>query len=378
MNLPTLYKKTSTGKIQSWEISASYMGVLGATHIVTTYGQLDGKKQTAVEVITEGKNIGKANETTHREQAEAEAQSQWEQKKKKGYVESIDDAQTDKVDALIEGGISPMLAHKYDEQGHKIKWPAYVQPKLDGHRCIAIVKDGECTLWSRTRKRITSMPHIVAQLREAFPDTDIVLDGELYHHDYRDKFEELTSLIRQVVPKPGHEIVQYWIYDVLTDNPFGDRVAGLKLVDRFVSGRGKDRIVILPTFEVANEDEMISIFGAFINEGYEGLMVRNANGLYKNKRSYDLQKVKVFQDAEYPVVAIEEGKGKMAGRAMFVCDAGNGQTFRVKMVGTLDSLKDYFDNPDPWIGKQLTVKFQKFSAEGIPIFPIAMRFREDV
>jgi hypothetical protein len=48
------------------------------------------------------------------------------------------------------------------------------------------------------------------------------------------------------------------------------------------------------------------------------------------------------------------------------------------MVGALDDLKDYFENPEPWINKQLTVKFQKFSAEGLPIFPVGMRFREDV
>jgi DNA ligase-1 len=83
-------------------------------------------------------------------------------------------------------------------------------------------------------------------------------------------------------------------------------------------------------------------------------------------------------DSEYEVVAIEEGKGKMAGKAMFVCDAGDGKTFRVKMMGALDDLKTYFDNPEPWIGRQLTVKYQNLSADGLPRFPVALRFREDV
>lgn len=378
MNFSTLYKKTSTGKIQEWTISVTPHFEMGL--ISTVYGQVDGKKQVAEEYITEGKNAGRSNATTAIEQAYSEAQSQWEQKKKKGYVENIEDAEAGEVDkTMIAGGIAPMLAHTYEKQGHKIKYPALMQPKLDGHRCVAIVKDGKASLWSRTQKRITSMVHIERELEALFPTGEIALDGELYNHGYRDKFEKLTSKIRNEKPTPGSEVVQYWIYDIVADwIPQGERVE--KLLDIEVQAKDQDlrSIVVLATFEVESEEAMIETFGVFLNQGYEGGILRNKNAKYANKRSYDLQKVKVFQDAEYPVVAIEEGRGKMAGLAMFVCDAGNGKTFRVKMVGALDSLKTYFDNPDPWIGKMLTVKFQKFSAEGMPIFPVAMRFREDV
>jgi len=381
-SLPKLYKQTSTGKIQEWEIMAGFSpNDEGAATIVTTYGLRDGKKQTAGEIIRYGKNLGKANATNPFEQAELEAQAQWEQKLKKGYVQSLEDAEAGKKDAIIAGGIAPMLAHSYDKQGHKIKFPAFVQPKLDGHRCIAIIQDGKCTLWSRTQKRINSMSHIVAALEKMYANVNwtVVLDGELYNHDYRDKFELLTSEIRQDSPRPGGKIVQYWVYDVVRDEPFSEREKELDGVS-FRAGMEKvdSTIVTLPTFEAEDAEEMMAIQLGFIEQGYEGLMARNKAGLYKNGRSYDLQKVKTFQDAEYEVVAIEEGKGKMAGKALFVCDAGNGKTFRVKMVGALDDLKDYFNNPDPWIGKQLTVKFQKFSAEGLPIFPVGMRFREDV
>ena len=123
---------------------------------------------------------------------------------------------------------------------------------------------------------------------------------------------------------------------------------------------------------------MVTIFGVYVENGFEGLMLRNKNGIYKHGRSYDLQKVKTFLDSEFPVVAIEEGRGKMAGKAMFVCDAGNGETFRVKMVGNLEALADYLVEPEKWIGKQLTVKYQGMSAYGQPRFPVALRFREDI
>lgn len=378
---PTLYKLTSTGKVQMWEISVVDWESPQAPEIQTVYGLLDGKKQTAIEKIKGGKNFGKANETTAVQQAQLEAKSQWEKKSKKGYVQNIEDAQEKKVDqAFVAGGISPMLAHDHEKQGHKIVYPAFVQPKLDGHRCVAQLDGDDVALWSRTQKRINSLPHIENALKGLFGYMlGVYVDGELYNHEYKDKFEELTSKIRQSSPQPGHEVVQYWIYDIVMDRPFAERQAVLEQLRTTVAELGLDHIlVVVPTDTVDSKDELTRVQGVYIDEGFEGAMVRNAQGKYKNGRSYDLQKVKTFEDAEFPVVAIEEGKGKMAGLAMFVCELPDGNTFRVKMVGALDDLKDYFDNPEPWIGKDLTVKFQGYSAYGVPRFPVALRFREDV
>jgi DNA ligase-1 len=379
--LPTLYKRTSTGKIQTWRIFV----VPGtednpAAMIFTQYGLLDGKQQTASEAITEGKNIGKSNETTPLEQAIAEAQSQWEKKSKKSYVQNIEDAEAGKVDTnFITGGVDPMLAKSYDKDGHKITFPAYVQPKLDGHRCIAIYQDGEVTLWSRTRKRITGVPHIERELAAALSNVDytqpIILDGELYNHDYKDRFEELTSFIRSATPKPGHEVVQYWVYDIVCDAPYSQRDGMLGFMKRHFDGK---TLNVLDAYLVDDEDEAMSLFETALSMGFEGAMLRNVNGKYVGKRSADLQKVKVFQDSEFEVLDVEEGKGKMAGKAMFVCDAGNGKTFRVKMMGALDDLATMYQNRDQYIGQQLTVKYQNFSADGLPRFPVALRFREDM
>jgi DNA ligase-1 len=200
----------------------------------------------------------------------------------------------------------------------------------------------------------------------------------LYNHDYREKFEELTSFIRQTTPKPGHEVVQYWVYDIVTDGDFANRASCLDDVSLRALNTGCKKISAVATFDVDSEDDLMEKFQVFLDAGFEGAMARNRKGTYKNKRSYDLQKVKTFADQEYPVIRIEEGRGKMAGRALFVCETPEGKEFRVKMVGALDDLKAYFENPTPWIGRQLTVKFQNLSADGIPRFPVAMRFREDV
>jgi DNA ligase-1 len=368
--LPTLFKRTSTGAIQTWRID-----VENGSTLVATYGQLNGKLQTTRDEITSGKNAGRANATTPDEQAQLEAKAQHEKKQKRGYVTSIDDAAKGRIDdTVIAGGISPMLAHAFKDHGHKITYPAYTQPKLDGHRCIAIIKDGVATLWTRTRKPITSVPHIVKALEASGMD-DAILDGELYNHDYRDHFEDLTSFIKRPVPKPGHEVVQYHVYDIVTNDPFSVRQQ-----DRWWAAHdlGTGPIVIVDTQLVNDEDEAMEAFDAYLAAGYEGSMLRNADSLYENKRSYGLQKVKEWQDAEYVITDVTEGRGKMAGKAVFVCETPSGQPFRVKMKGTLDSLRQYVDDPSLALGKQLTVQYQNLTSDGIPRFPIGLRLRKDI
>lgn len=368
MKLPKLYKISSVGAQQEWEISTD------GNVIVTRWGKVGGKIQETQDVIKEGKNQGRSNETTAIQQAESEATSQWEKKLKSGYVKSLDSAEAGEVDDVIEGGILPMLAKRFDEQGDKITYPAFAQPKFDGHRCIAMVdKKGVCTLWSRTRKPITGLPHIIKAIEELGLKEDTILDGELYNHDYRNKFEELTSFIRNPDPKEGHEVVQYHVYDIAGNGSFRLRNGRLSSIIRY------EPLVRVETKEVNNEDELIEFFEECLSKGYEGAMVRNAAGLYVNKRSNDLQKIKEFQDAEFEIVDVEEGRGKLAGKAIFVCSNQLGVRFKAKMKGDQDELAKYWKTPSLAIGRMLTVQYQGLTGKaGVPRFPVGLRFREDV
>ena len=382
VRLPTLYKKTSTGAIEQWSICTEAQFYAGSVplkvDIYTRHGQVGGKIQVSVDTISEGKNLGKKNETTPEQQADAEALSKWQNKKKRSYVESIEQAQAGKVDEeVITGGIAPMLAHVYSKQGHKIKFPAYVQPKLDGHRCIAVIKNGKCTLWSRTQKPITSVPHIVKELENIYKSSNIVLDGELYNHEYKDRFEELSSLIRQVEPKEGHEAVQYAVYDVpLSDVNFANRMYFLEALDARDFG---SCVYVVVTELAANEEHMFELFQDYMAAGFEGLMVRNSDSLYENKRSYNLQKVKAFEDSDYEIIGVNSGRGKMSDKAIFLCRTPEGKEFSCKMKGSLDSLKQYLDEPDKVIGKLLEVQYQNLSADDlIPRFPVGLRIKESL
>ena len=375
-----LFSLNSNGSIQRWQISVK------ENCIIKTYGQIGGKVQTVTDTIKNGKSIGRSNETTPDEQAISEATAQWEKKQKSGYTKIESDARKGKVDTkFVTGGIEPMLAHKFRDHSAKIQYPAFVQPKLDGIRCIAMIQDGVCTLWSRTRKPINSMPHIVAELEDRFRSVfedqfahcTITLDGELYNHAYKDKFEEIVSLVRPDAPKAGHEVVEYHVYDIADSlDTFDVRSEMLHTVHLKPSSKNPlKHIVCVETVEV-DQEGVTEHFTKYRKMGYEGAMLRNAKSLYENKRSYGLQKIKEFDDAEFEVTGVEAGRGRMSECAIFCCTTKLGDNFMCKMEGSLDALKVYLQKPKSVIGKMLTVRYQGMTNGNVPRFPIGVSVRD--
>lgn len=369
---PNLYKKDSKGKLQIWKMEVLGDDVRHTYGVLRTmFGKVDGKMQVNEERIEQGKNLGKLNATTPYTQTLAEAQSRWtKQIERKGYVEDINKVNTD-----MREGAEPMLAHRYDKYAHKITYPCLAQPKLDGHRCLAIVNDGICKLFSRQRKPITGVPHINKVVGD-LGIKNIILDGELYQHDYKDKFEELTGFIRSEEPKEGYEVVQYHIYDVVNDKPYGERTDILSRILPLHSPTNTLQYVL--TQLVETEEQMLQIFRKHRNNGYEGAILRNTKGLYVGKRSYDLQKVKEFDDAEFRILGVKEGRGKLKGHAIFECEVSPlGAVFDVKMKGALEKLQEIYQNREKYVGKKLTVAYQGLTKNGIPRFPVGLRLRDD-
>jgi ATP-dependent DNA ligase len=175
----------------------------------------------------------------------------------------------------------------------------------------------------------------------------------------------------------GADIVQYHIYDILhpDDLGFEKRYEWLR---KNIPTNSK-YLKLVETIKVTNEEELMDAFDRYVSLGYEGAIVRNAQAKYEHKRSYNLQKIKEFDDAEFKVVGIEEGRGKLTGHVgSFVCITEEGVEFKAKAKGEQKKLKEYFDNPTPWIGKKLTVQYQGMTgARCVPRFPIGIRFRQD-
>jgi DNA ligase-1 len=382
MTHPTLYKKTSTGAIQYWTISTK------GNDIITEYGQVGtDSPQVTTDTIKEGKNAGRANATSAAQQAEAEAKASWTKKLKKGYVDTIEAAEAGERDAIIEGGIDPMLAHKYSVNGvltkdaKKIKFPALGQPKMDGIRCIATKINGVTTLWTRTRKPIKSVPHIVAAI-DALPVSDIILDGELYNHEYRQDFDTIIELVRPDEPVEGHEVVQFWCYDIVVADKTNLERDNMR---RKLLPTGVGTLTLVET-QVIQDIAGVEAFKIQMLElGFEGAMMRNADGLYANKRSYDLQKCKDMVDGEFPIVDFEEGNGRLMGHVgSFWCVVTKeyvpqggvvGERFKAKPKGKTENLRKFFKDHSLWRGKALTVQYQNFTPDGKPRFPVGKTIR---
>jgi hypothetical protein len=396
---PELQGTATTGKTKMWSIRVfdrgSDAGLVGV--IETTHGYVDGKMQVNEKIISEGKNIGKKNETTPLQQAISEAKSSWVKKKESGYSEADgvitvggagavagaggDDAAS--VDSETKGtsganrgkGItedvpSPMLAHDYNKRAKSIKFPCFVQRKFDGTRCVGMPGKG---LFSRNRKAYPHLEHIVAEINKLPPG--IVLDGELYSDTLT--FQEIVSLVKQETLKKGAEEkqlqIKFHIYDIINDMPYEQRYANLQML--FNKYKFK-HLVFVNTDMCESEERMKELHAAYVAEGYEGIMLRNKAGLYKNSRSADLQKYKEFFDDEYEVVDYKEGEGLEEGCVLWVCKTPEGKLFSCRPRGTREDRVELFKNGDKYVGKKLTVRFQELTNDKVPRFPVGITFRD--
>jgi ATP-dependent DNA ligase len=257
---------------------------------------------------------------------------------------------------------------------HKLTFPVFVQPKLDGSRLIAVLKGGKCTLWSRTQKQINSLPHIAKAVEEQFGKnySNLILDGEAYSVEYHDQFEELMSLIRQDSPAPGHEKVDYHIYDVpISPQAFCLRNIWLNL-QKF-----KKPLVLVETHKCDNDEQIMARHERNLENNYEGSMIRGDGPYECGKRSYYLQKLKNFSDSEYKIIGAEEGRGKDLGTVgAFICVTPEGNEFKARLKATYDHRRFLFNNPKEWENMLLTVKYQDLTAYGIPRFPIGKGLRK--
>jgi ATP-dependent DNA ligase len=376
---PMLYKKASTGKDLQWRIWSD-----GDTYF-EEYGQIGGALIRTPGTKCKGKNIGRANETTAEEQASAEAQSKHESKlKRSGYVDTLEGARAGEESDLLQGGIWPQLAEKYRDYGDKLSWPCDAQRKYNGHRCIAIVKDGVCTLWSRKRNPILSVPHINRAI-EALGHNEAQFDGELFDFELvRDKgLEALTHITRSSKPVAGHEVIKYHIYDTPQEAlTWADRKVYL---DKGLGTKPTLPLVRAETLSMPDIDTAMEFLEAMVDEGQEGIMLRDLKSTYLShptRRSKGLLKLKgsenKYDDGEFKVVGVEEGRGKMAGKAKFLCVTDKGLPFTAKMKGKLDNLVQYLEHPELAVGRMLTVQYIGWSKKGKPWMPVGLQFREDL
>ena len=368
---PTLYGETSAGKIKEWDILVEDLDI---PQIVVVHGQQHGKKQTSIEKVKEGKNIGKSNETTPYEQACLQAESQWKKKQDKGYRISIELLETKDSDKPP----LPMLALKYEDAKHRLVWPVLVQPKLNGRRCLARREGDTVRFYSRGNKEFKTLKHIIPDFLGFMEDREI-RDGEIYNHGGI-SFQKLISYIKDE-KNPEWEMIEKYVqfhnYDVVSDKGFKTRRLMLKDHGKYIK--------CVPTYICHDESEVSAYHAMFIENGYEGTMVRSGGDepYELEYRSHTLLKKKDFIDDEFKIIGCKEGVGKDEGKAIFRCQTKNNTggtygdgSFDVRCKGVDEIRQEQWKNREKYIGKMLSVKFQCYSDEGIPIFPVGIVVRD--
>lgn len=376
MEFPTLYGEASTGKVKMWSINVKDSDSKG--EIIVSHGYEDGKIQVNSKFVEVGKNIGKKNETSALQQAISDAKGIWQKKKDAGYAERDTATATATVAGAGRAKITtddaplPMLALDFNKRGGSIKFPCYVQRKYDGTRCIAIPGNG---LFSRNRKRNPHMEHILEDLKMLPPS--LILDGELYSTELT--FQEIVGLVKRETQKPEDTVkqlkIEFHCYDIVSDAPYEERLSRLQALFT----RCKFKYIRLVKTELCpGRDALKVLHDKYVAEGYEGIMLRNKDGLYKvGHRSADLQKYKEFCDAEYEVIDFKEGEGLHKGCVIWKCkDEKTSKTFMCAPKGTVEEKREWFRTGFSYIGKKLSVKFQELTDEGLPRFPIGIAFRD--
>ena len=388
MKLPTLYKKTTIGKTQTWEIEVS------GNKFRTISGQADGKKITNNWTVCQGKNVGKKNATTGEEQALKEAEAKHKKKLEAGYHLNLKNISKKRFyepmraqDFKNKNRQSEVMADLQQVDGGTVG-TVFSQPKLDGIRCIAM-REG---LFTRTGKEITAVPHISEALEPFFKlYPNATLDGELYNHAYKDDFNKIIHLVRKQNLTDEHlsesaEMIQYHIYDApvigngkwaMTEKDlYSDRTSKLDASFVNLGLEKEDCLVIVPTVEIHGREQLDRCYEDYIEAGYEGQMVR-LDGPYENKRSPKLLKRKEFVDEEYKILGYEEGEGNRAGTIKhFKFKNKDGKEFNSNVKGSFSYLTKLLEIADTLIGKDATIKYFNLTPDGVPRFPYVIAIRD--
>jgi len=369
-------KKIKLSKIGNNKKELIYEVAIDDNVITYTYGQKNGKLQTEEETIYDGKNIGKANETSPEEQALFEAERKVRKKIENGYFITNGYELSTISKTVVASDLTvpqPMLAKMYKDQKKQVakKYKKVdIQYKLNGNRCIVNIKTKE--MYSRKRKKINSLPGVVDSIVEACKNIkkDIIwVDGELYSDKLT--FNDIQSVIRQKnqVSELASKI-KYYIFDVMLEEPWNKRK---KYIEQIVSNSS---VEALKTFEIDIND-IDKYNEEFVSQGHEGVIIRLPDYVYEEKRSSGLLKYKTFIDEEFEVIGFISEKNNPTKLGSIKLKMSNGNTFTARPSMTDEECDYMWRNPKKFIGKMATVEFQNYDAvTGVPIFGTIKGFRD--
>jgi DNA ligase-1 len=393
-----LYKINSNNKLYCWTIEIVPSGT--GYEIITRNGEKDGKMVSHSTLIEKGKASRSVLE-----QATLEANAKFKNKKEKELYTEDPSALTSSIEDTKKSGkknvsskmVRPMLAQEFDfskyeksgsSRSFKIAFPAFVQRKYDGIRCLAYMKDGKVVLESRTGEPFEKFDILRTQIETLFSKMSAEMrngfywDGELYTNDI--PFNEISGLVRMTVKhaKPVDiekaNKIHYYIYDCININNLEmnckERYA---FMDTYFKSFKKGDITMIHRVETEVAEQPSDVkakHDSYVSDGYEGIMIRDMSGAYEvDKRSKYLQKYKEFNENEFKIIGFHEENG---GLVIWDVILPNGKTCACAPNASDAQRKEMFKNGDKYIGKMLTVYYFGEDADGRLRFPRGKAIRE--
>jgi len=364
---PPLYCRDSKEKVRTWFVRQE-----GPSYRITS-GLLEGKQVTTDPTVCKGKNVGKANETSPIEQATKEIEALYRKQIEQNYFEDISE--------IDNYWLEPQLAKVYKDYPDYLDFSkgVIIDHKLNGVCCLATAKG----CFTRKNKQFFTIPHIEQALKpifEAFPHA--YLHGELFNPDLVRNLGDLVEIVsvtrklKDVTPElleKSRKIVQFHLYDgynfasVKQDSTTYGRKNGLT---QLVKDLNSPYIKITPWCVSASMEEAEDIYRKYVKIGGEGIILRKFGAPYQHKRTKDLLKYKKQETEEFEVVELEEGDGNWKGKAKAaVCKLPNGTTFKTNLEGDQAKQAKAWKNRNSYRGKMITVRFQEYSPDGVPLIP---------
>ena len=276
-----------------------------------------------------------------------------------------------------------MLAYPVSDKPIDYNKPVFMQPKLDGVRCVIQYEnmglEYEVKAYSRTGKEWKNIHHILEQLKPFFEKyPNVILDGELYNHDLKDDFETIISLVRRQKPDDidmleSRDLVQFHCYDIIDEKlPFEQRINFIRKSLMLLG----DSIHTVSTTSIACKLDAEEMHKVNLECGFEGSILRT-NDVYKCGRSWNLRKFKDFHDAEATLLAWVEGKGKRKGTVgKFMAVDADGNEFGMPVMDRFDYLQKNFRKMRNWVGKTATFTYFERTKAGSYRHPLFKCIRD--
>ena len=278
----------------------------------------------------------------------------------------------------------------------------YAQPKLDGWRCRVAVQKSEdgwdVIMTSNSGKQYPWFGSLRSLFIEWLTKKEIKqdwildgLDGELYSQEFKDtdgkildplvRFSTVCSICALARSKP-HELedqIQFHCFDLVDASGTltqKERFSNLDKLFKYIPKKVKGRVIRVETEIVDDIEKVPEVHEKYEKLGYEGIVLRTFDMKYKvGKRTAEMRKFKYFKDEEYKIIGCRRDKGVSKEHFVWVLETADGKEFSAKPMGTQEQKFEWYDNKNKYIGLFLTVKFQEFTEDGVPRFPIAKHFR---